>query len=263
MLLRGEGLSPDVSDSDPEEEGAKIRKVTPLRDTPEAHKTAEILNEFSTQIHKALKNHPVNEERVRNKHPPANIILLRGAGTLPEITPLSQLYNIKAACIVPNALVRGVAISTGMTALPLPPGADGTLGTDAKAKAKAAVENLPNYDLILIHVKGADNASHDGNLKQKRMMIRKIDGMVSLLLKEVNLRDTYIALTADHASPITVRGHAGDPVPITIAGPEVIKDGVAVYSERHCAKGGLGRIRGVDLMPTLMNLLGKTTKFGA
>ena len=150
-----------------------------------------------------------------------------------------------------------------MTPLPLPPTADGTLKTDAKAKAKVAVENLPNYDLILIHIKGADNASHDGNLNQKRMMIRKIDGMVNLLLKEVNLRDTYIALTADHASPITVKGHAGDPVPLTIAGPEIIKDGTAIYSERHCAKGSLGRVRGVDLMPTLMNLLGKTAKFGA
>ncbi|MEM3737423.1 MAG: 2,3-bisphosphoglycerate-independent phosphoglycerate mutase [Candidatus Bathyarchaeia archaeon] len=263
LLLRGEGLSPEVSDSDPEEEGGKLRRVEPLRDTPEARRTAEILNDLSLSIYKALKNHPVNEERAQRGLHPANVILLRGAGTLPQITPISQLYGIKAACIVPSALVRGVAISAGMKALPLPPCADGTTGTDAKAKAKVAVENLRDYDFILIHVKGADNASHDGNLRQKQVMIRKIEGMVGFLLREVNLRDTYIALTADHATPITVRGHAGDPVPVTIAGPEVVKDGLTGYSERHCAKGGLGRIRGLDLMPILMNLLGMTRKFGA
>jgi len=263
LLLRGEGLSHEVGDSDPGEADTRVRKVEPLTNTPEAQRTAEVLNDLTPKIYNILKNHPINEERTKKGLPPANIILLRGAGVLPELTPLSQLYGIKAACIVPSALVRGVAVATGMTPLPLPPGADGTTGTDAKAKARVAVENLPNYDLIVIHVKGADNASHDGNLQQKRAMIRKIDGMVSLLLKEVDLKDTYIALTADHATPLTVRHHVGDPVPLTIAGPEVVKDSVTVYSERHCAKGGLCRMRGMDLMPTLMNLLGFASKFGA
>jgi 2,3-bisphosphoglycerate-independent phosphoglycerate mutase len=52
-------------------------------------------------------------------------------------------------------------------------------------------------------------------------------------------------------------------VPVAIYGPEIRTDDVKEFDERACAKGGLGRIRGKDLMPILMNLLGKTKKFGA
>jgi 2,3-bisphosphoglycerate-independent phosphoglycerate mutase len=50
---------------------------------------------------------------------------------------------------------------------------------------------------------------------------------------------------------------------VVISGPEVRTDDVKEFSERACARGGLGRIRGKDLMPIIMNLLGKTRKFGA
>jgi len=55
----------------------------------------------------------------------------------------------------------------------------------------------------------------------------------------------------------------GDPVPVVISGPYVRRDGVAEFGERSCARGGLNRIRGADLMPTLMDLLEKARKFGA
>jgi 2,3-bisphosphoglycerate-independent phosphoglycerate mutase len=94
-------------------------------------------------------------------------------------------------------------------------------------------------------------------------MIEKIDLMVGYILDKIDLEETYIALLADHTTPLSVRNHTGDPVPIVIAGPEVIRDNVRYFSERDCAKGGLGRISGKDIMPILMNFLGKQRKFGA
>jgi len=35
------------------------------------------------------------------------------------------------------------------------------------------------------------------------------------------------------------------------------------FDERACSRGDLNRIRGLDLMPVLMNLIGKTKKIGA
>jgi 2,3-bisphosphoglycerate-independent phosphoglycerate mutase len=72
-----------------------------------------------------------------------------------------------------------------------------------------------------------------------------------------------LAVTADHTTSVLTGNHEGDPVPIVITGPYVRRDDVEEFGERSCAKGGLNRIRGIDLMPTLMNLLGKTPKFGA
>ncbi|MFH1328656.1 MAG: 2,3-bisphosphoglycerate-independent phosphoglycerate mutase [Candidatus Bathyarchaeota archaeon] len=262
LILRGTGLSSEVTDSDPEEL-AKVREAKPCVETNvEAKRTADIINELTKTTYEILDKHPINLERKQKKSPPANVLLFRGAGKLPAVTPLTQTYNIKAACIVLNALVRGVAVTAGMTPIEVP-GATGTVETDAEAKAKVAVESLRKYDLALIHVKGSDNASHDGDFKQKIMMVEKIDGMVDYLLKNLNLDEVCIALTADHATPVSLKAHAGDPVPVSIAGFGVLSDSVSTFSERDCARGGLGRIRGMDFMPTLMNLLGKTHKFGA
>jgi 2,3-bisphosphoglycerate-independent phosphoglycerate mutase len=124
------------------------------------------------------------------------------------------------------------------------------------------VENFQNFDFFFLHVKGADNASHDGNLEGKMAMVKKLDSMVKFLLNNLNLEETVIALTSDHTTPLSMRNHSGDPVPLTIAGWGVLADDVNQFSEKACAKGGLGRIRGKDLMPILMNLVGRLKKFG-
>jgi 2,3-bisphosphoglycerate-independent phosphoglycerate mutase len=262
LILRGRGLSRQVSDSDPEGREVKIQRVKALDNSGEARKTAEILNELTEMTYKILNKNPINLRRKQAGKPPANIILFRGAGQMPTVTSISEIYKIKAACVVPNALVRGVAVAAGMTPINVPE-ATGTVETDTVAKAKAAVNALAKNDLVLIHVKGADNASHDGNLKQKIRMIEKIDEMLEYLLENLDMNETYIFLTPDHATPIKLQNHVGDPVPIVMAGSGIVKDDVNFFSEKTCAKGGLCRLRGINLMPIIMNYLGKIEKFGA
>jgi len=262
LILRGPELSPNVTDSDPEQDNSKVVEVKPTDRSREAAKTAGIVNELTRMTYRILRNHPLNVERERAGLKPANILIFRGAGVLPSITPLTDIYGVRAACIVPNALVKGVARAAGMVPVEVE-GATGTVETDTVAKAKAVVSNLQNFDLFLIHVKGTDNASHDGNPEQKIGMIQKIDRMVGFLLDNLNLEETCIALAPDHATPLTLRKHSGDQVPVTVACTGVIRDDVETFSERSCAKGGLGRILGKHLMPILMNLLGRTRKFGA
>jgi len=73
----------------------------------------------------------------------------------------------------------------------------------------------------------------------------------------------FVVLAIDHTTPVSVKEHTGDPVPVLIAGPGVRADGVDAYDERSAAKGGLERIRGKDLLPILTDLMGKSKKFGA
>jgi len=193
---------------------------------------------------------------------PANVILCRGAGTLPELTTLSLRYGIQAAAIAAMPLVRGVCKIAGMTLLNVS-GATGTYDTDARAKAKAAIQAMKSNDLVLVHVKATDIASHDGNAEQKIRMIEKIDDMVGHIVKNVDMDETFVAVTTDHTTSLLTGEHEGDPVPVAITGPGVRTDEIREFDERACARGGLGRIRGVDLVPTLMNFLGKTKKFGA
>lgn len=262
LLLRGSGLSTMVSDSDPQKVGKRVSEVHPLDDTAEAKRTAKIGKELLQRFHEILKGHPVNEERKKKGLLPANIVLCRGAGTLPELTTLPHQYGIQAAAITAMPLVGGVCKAAGMSLINVR-GGTGTYDTDVKAKANAAIQAVKSYDLVLAHVKATDIASHDGKTQQKIRMIEKIDGMVGHIVKNVDMDETFVAVTADHTTSLLTGEHEGDPVPVAITGPGVRTDDIRELSERACARGGLGRMRGTDLMPTLMNLLGKTKKFGA
>ena len=116
---------------------------------------------------------------------------------------------------------------------------------------------------MFVHIKGADNAGHDGDWEMKMRMVKKIDGMIGVFRDSLDLESTCLAVTADHSTPCEVGEHTGDPVPIVIAGPGVRTDDIEEFGERSCAKGGLSVIRGLDLMPLLMNLSGRTEKFGS
>jgi 2,3-bisphosphoglycerate-independent phosphoglycerate mutase len=262
IVLRGEKLSWKVSDTDPHKDGARILTSKPLEKTEEAERTAAIVNELTSSLRKMLRDDPVNRERIKGGLPPANAILLRGAGEPPAVTPMTDLYSIKGACVSATPTVRGACVSAGFGIFDAP-GATGGVDTDTISKARKAEEVLPNHDIVYLHVKGTDNASHDGKAQLKVSVIEKIDDMVGHLIEHVDLDETYIAVTADHTTSVAAKDHRGDPVPVAISGPEVRSDAVASFSERACAYGGLGRIRGKELMPILLDLLGKMPLYGS
>ena len=262
LIIREPKLSKAVSDSDPGKIGEKVLEIKPLDESSEAKLTAKILNKLTTKFHEVLESHPVNKERTKRKLPPANIILCRGAGTVPSISPLSEIYGINAACIAASPIIRGVCKVAGMKLINVEK-ATGTPETDFVAKANAVIQVLKSNDFVVLHLKATDVASHDGNVKQKTELIEKIDRMLGYMMNNIDLDSTYVALTADHTTSSTTRNHEGDPVPLAITGPYVRRDDVKEFDERSCSRGGLNRIRGMDLMPILMNLIGKTKKFGA
>ena len=262
VVLHGPGLSPRVGDTDPHGEGDTLLKSTPLEDTESARRTAEIVNALTEEFYRILSGSPVNEKRRRAGLPEANVVILRGAGSLPQIPPLSEIYGIRAACVAGGALYRGVAKSVGMDVLDVP-GATASYDTDIEAKAKAAAQALERHDYVFLHFKATDTASHDRNPARKVEMIEKMDRLVSMLLDSIDREQTYIAVTADHSTACSTGGHVGDPVPLLISGPEVRRDDVTSFTEPACAKGGLGHLRGTDLMPILMNYLNRTRLLGA
>lgn len=262
LVIRGPRLSTCVSDTDPEVTGKRVLEMKPLDKSREARHTAVIVNEILAEFHKVLDAHPLNKERVERKLPPANMILCRGAGTIPNISPLSDVFGVKSACVAAVSLIRGVCKAAGAVVLDVK-GATGTPQTDYMAKARAAVQALRTCDFVFLHVKATDVAGHDGNVDLKVQVIGKIDKMMAYILDKADLGSTYIAVTADHTTSSLTRNHEGDPVPLAIAGPYVRCDGVSCFGERACAEGGLNRIRGSDVMSTLMGLLGRTKKFGA
>ncbi|MGN0092869.1 MAG: 2,3-bisphosphoglycerate-independent phosphoglycerate mutase [Methanobrevibacter sp.] len=262
LVLRGEGLSDKVSDADPKVEGKAPAEVVALDGSAEAEKTADILNKVVVKTYEMLKDHPVNLERIKNDLPPANVVIPRGAGAVPEVEPINDKYEINSACIAETGLIMGIARFAGMDVIEME---DVTGGVDTNLDniRDTIIDQVKNsdHDFFLINIDGADEAGHDGNIKQKVEFIEKVDKVVmSELLK---LDDVYIFLTADHSTPISVKNHTGDPVPILIRGPEVRTDDVEEYNEFATYKGGLCRIRGSDVMNIMMDYMNYSHKFGA
>ncbi len=259
LVLKGEGLGGGVSDVDTHGSEKGYAKAISLDDSKENRKTVELLNRFTEKSIEVLSEHPVNEQREREGKPPANIILPRGGGTVPEMEDLKSKDGLDAAAISGITLVQGVCALAGMDIIEVQ-GATGGLDTDPDAIVEAAINALDEYEFVLVNIKGFDISGHDGLPFQKIEFIEKVDSSLEPL-KE--LEDTYVAITGDHSTPVTIKDHSGDPLPLTIFGREIRNDDVKEFDERACGKGGLNRIRGKDLLNILKDLADRTEKFGA
>jgi 2,3-bisphosphoglycerate-independent phosphoglycerate mutase len=261
LILRGEKLSRNITDTDPHAAGVKLLKSKPLDESIEAERTAKALNEFTEKSFHTLKNHQVNLSRVKAGEKPANIILCRGAGSYFKLKTLQDKYGIKAAAIAGVALVKGVCRIVGMDIINVK-GATGGLNTNFNGKADEAAKVIKQYDFVFLHIKATDVASHDGNFKAKVEAIENIDKMINRLIERLDLNETYITITADHCTPINFKDHSGDPTPILIYGPETFHSGIKKFCEKTVSQGNLCRIKGMDVMAILTNYMGASEKFG-
>ncbi len=259
LVLRGSGLSDQVSDADPKKEGKAPKEILGLDGSTEAEKTARVLNKFVSESYNILKDHPLNLERIEAGKPPGNIVLPRGAGAVPDVQPFNEKYGLKSACIAETGLIMGIGKLAGMDIIEVE-GATGGADTDLDSISQSIIENASKYNFLLINIDGADEAGHDGNLQEKVNFLEKVDAVIGEVMK---IPDTCFILTADHSTPISVMDHTGDPVPLVINGPEIRVDDVEKFDERSATKGGLCRIRGSDIMNILMDIMNKSEKFGA
>ena len=262
LILRGANLGADITDTDPHHENAKVLIAQAINSKDEASaRTAYAVNEFVKRSYELLKDHPVNKDRIAAGLNPANIILPRGGGVGPHMSSFDEKYGIKGACVSETGLINGVAKYVGMTIIETPE-ATGGYDTNTIAMARSIIEALDTHDFVLCNVKGADVAGHDNNPQGKIDMLAKLDAMIKYLMENSPV-GTYIAFTADHSTPCNLMDHSGDPVALAIWGSDVRVDDVVEYTERACAKGGLSRIKGTDIMPIMTNLMNVQEKFGA
>lgn len=257
LVLRGAGLSDQISPSDPGtlSSGQAVQEVFPLLDSPEARRTARLVNQIVRRSHRILKDHPVNLARQGEGKPPANLILTRDAGLKQEYIQLPEKYHLRAACISGECTVLGIARLSGVQ--PIATGEmTANLDTNLMEKARKAVEALRQYDLVYLHLKGCDIAGHDGRPDLKRNFIEQTDAMVGEILRELEgWENLYFAFAGDHSTPCELGEHSGDPVPVFLTGRDVRADDVETYGERSCARGGLGQIRCHEFLDTLFDYL--------
>jgi len=262
LLIRGEGLSRHISETDPHEVGAIVHGSRPTENTPGARKTAELVNRITEQSHALLKDLPLNVQRAKEGKLPANIVLLRGAADCPSIPSIESIYGVRGAVIAGGALYRGVAQACGLDVIHVD-GATGGLDTDIRAKAAAVLATLESHDFVFCHLKGTDNAGHDQNAANKRAFIERMDEeLFKTLIDEVDWKSSHLSFTGDHCTPIDYGDHTVDPVPVMFVGPNVSRDPATTFGERVAGQGGLGRFSG-RVLPMLLGYCNWAPKFGS
>lgn len=235
--------------------GTDVEECTPLDDTPEAWTAAELVNEFTRKSRQVLDAHLVNQRRRQAGQPAANLILLRDAGDhLPEVPSIRERFGLEFGCFVEMPVERGIATLLGMAIIEVPPSAGDRAGA-YREWARRAAEELPRHGGLYLHLKGPDEPGHDGDYEAKRDVIALIDRVFfGELLSKINLAGTIVAVTADHATPCALKGHSADPVPLLLSGGGIAPDATKAFGERQAARGDLGLLFGVDIMPRLVEL---------
>ena len=245
VIMRGKNLSAEISGSDPKQEWVRPMRIRALKNTKEAKFTAEVLNQFLEKSFDILRNHSLNKKRKL----PANCILLRGAGKYKKIPGFYEKYGLKACCIAGGTLYKGIGKFLGMdliesrkfTGLPK---------TDLKEKFSVAKKSLDKYDFVFCHIKAADNFAEDGDFQGKKDFIEQIDKKLKNLL---DLKNVLIAVTGDHSTCSLLKRHCLEPLPVLVYNDKIKPDIVKEFSEKACEKGGLGKIKQINLMKKIMD----------
>jgi 2,3-bisphosphoglycerate-independent phosphoglycerate mutase len=241
VVFRGEGLSPECDETDPQRTGVPPLPV--VARTPEAQKTADLFNQWVAEAKQILSDQPK-----------ANCLTLRGFATDPRLTNFKDRYHLRAACVAVYPMYKGVSSLVGMDIIDFP--------GETPADEFAAVErNWNDYDFFFVHIKKTDSYGEDGNFDAKVHVIETVDEALPHLLK---LNPDVLMITGDHSTPCKLKAHSWHPVPFLIIAPETIRsDDQIQFGERSCARGGLGTINSLEAMPLALAHAQRLTKFGA
>lgn len=257
IVLRGRDLSKKITNTDPHTL-TEVQKSHALDSTEEAHRTASIINHLTKKIYEIFSKSPVNQDRIKRGKRPANMLLLRGAGMYEETVPFKEKYGLIAACVAGGALYKGIARDIGMNIIDVA-GTDATVNTNLSGKANAAIDALKSHDFVFAHIKGADSCGHDGDFAKKKNFIERVDKEFFGKIKDIG---AVIVVVSDHSTPVSVKDHTADPTVILIRGEPVRPDSVKKFDEFAAMQGGLGIVRGKELMPMILDLINKSKMYG-
>jgi 2,3-bisphosphoglycerate-independent phosphoglycerate mutase len=239
VVLRGEGLSGDVTDSDPQRVGLASQPV--VAHSPEAEKVARLANDFIARARTLLAD----------QHP-ANMVLLRGFSQHPNLPTMKEVYKLNAAAIASYPMYRGLASLVGMDILDTGPAIADEFDTLA--------QHYEHYDFFFIHVKKTDSTGEDGDFDAKVRVLEQVD---ELLPRVLDLEPQVLVVSGDHSTPALMEAHSWHPVPTVLCSEWCRPDGVREFSESACTSGGLGRLPAAQIMALAMANALKLAKFGA
>ena len=241
VVMRGEGLGGDVTDTDPQRVGFKPLDPTGRSDA--ADRTARKASQFIEAARDILAAREV-----------ANMILMRGFSKRPTWPLFGDRYNLNPGAIAAYPMYRGIANLLGMKVIPT--------GRDFDAELDTLADWISSdRDFFFLHYKPADAAGEDGDFDAKVRTLEELDRRVPRIL---DMGVDVFAVAGDHSTPSSMAAHSWHPVPLLINSPSTNQGlGSPAFNERDCRNGYLGSLSATSLPLLLMAHAGKLDKFGA
>jgi 2,3-bisphosphoglycerate-independent phosphoglycerate mutase len=204
-----------------------------------------------------LMSHEVNQVRIDLKENPGNMIWLWGQGTKVKIPTFKERWNLTGCVISAVDLVKGAGRLAGLEVLQVP-GATGYYDTNYQGKAEAALKNLRHHDFAFVHVEAADEAGHNGDLRQKIAAIENFDRLVvGTILKPFQSKSNVrILVIPDHLTPVLKRTHVADPVPFLIWGDGIESNSIDSFGEAQAKASGWMVEQAHVILPKLLTVKG-------
>lgn len=239
LVIKGQGLYPNVSETDPQIEGVHPLVAQPL--SSDAQSTVGIVKEF---VCKAT-------ELLSSSEGEANGILLRGFSSLPTLPDFGRQYALSPAAIAAYPMYKGLAGLIGMDVIQSEQTFEGEI--DA---LEANFDDGHNF--FFLHYKPADSAGEDGDFISK---VRQLENFSHQINRVIEMEPDVLVICGDHSTPSFTASHSWHPVPVLIKSTYSEGTGT-VFNEKTCREGALGTMQAEHLMLQVLAHANKLKKFG-
>jgi len=239
LVLRGEGLSDAVADTDPQKEGAE--PLMPRAAAPDGETTAALVAKWVDQARKYLSDKGA-----------ANMLLLRGFAKRPDWPAMPDVFKLRAAAVAHYPMYRGLAKLVGMDALPVGPALEDSLAT--------LREYWGRFDYFFVHYKYTDTAGEDGDFDRKVAKFEEVDTAIKSLIE---MEPDVLMIAGDHSTPALMAAHSWHQVPFMLRSKWMRADECGMFSETELQRGSLGTFAAKEVLPLAMAHAGRFKKYGA
>ena len=242
VIFRGKGLEGPLTDSDPNREGLPIATVKPTdAKSAKQKKAAKLVADFYKAALPLLA-----------KRQPANGFLMRGIAHQPAIPTFEERYGLRAAALAVYPMYKGLAQLVGMAKIEGP--------QTIAEQFERYVAEYDKHDYFFIHYKYTDKAGEDGNFAAKVKAIEELDAALPILLRK---KPDVLAITGDHSTPCSMRGHSWHPQPVLLHSACSGSDKLRRFTETGANAGSLGVFDAKFLIRLMQANAKMFDKFGA
>jgi 2,3-bisphosphoglycerate-independent phosphoglycerate mutase len=264
----GTPVSFAVTDSDPLALDLPVLRPRARSDADDpgvAEATADALASYLGWVHGTLSAHPAANEGGAA----INTLLTKWTGPTPDCEPFVERWGMRPASLPDEEVVTGLVMELGFEVCQVK---DEAPETDVRRRLDEAARLLgEGYEFVHLHTKYPDPMSHRNDPPACVEAIEAVDrGFGRYWETLATDEDLLTVVTTDHTTPSVWAGwprgvfndqHGGEPGPLAMRGGNIRVDDIAEFGERPAARGGVGQLRGADLMPLLLAAAERTNMY--